>query len=198
MVDSKWQWFIDLSINHINFESGLTDAEIVKIENHFNFRFPPDLLAFLQTALPVSPGFPNWRSDDLTEFREWFDIPLQGVLFDVERNGFWLDEWGLRPQSTPDALELVTELILAAPRLIPIYLHRMMPDEPHSPGSPVFSVHQTDIIYYGFDLADYLCHEFHLPDRRNPWTQPNPIRFWDIDRFQSVRWGDDTGVLSMF
>jgi hypothetical protein len=29
-------------------------------------------------------------------------------------------------------------------------------------------------------------------------TQVRPIQFWDIDRFQTVRWGDDTGVRSMF
>jgi hypothetical protein len=40
-------------------------------------------------------------------------------------------------------------------KLIPIFVHRMMPDDPHLAGNPVFSVHQTDIIHYGFALADY-------------------------------------------
>jgi hypothetical protein len=76
-------------------------------------------------------------------------------------------------------------------QLIPIYRHRMMPDEPLSPGNPVFSVHQTDIIHYGFDLADYLRCEFNLPGRE-PWpTQVRTIRFWDIERFQDVRWRED-------
>jgi hypothetical protein len=67
----------------------------------------------------------------------------------------------------------------------------MMPDEPHLPGNPVFSVHQTDIIYYGFDLADYLRHEFDFPGRE-PWPeQVRLIRFWNVDRFQEVRWGTD-------
>jgi hypothetical protein len=75
-------------------------------------------------------------------------------------------------------------------KLIPIYGHRMMPDEPHLPGNPVFSVYQTDIIYYGYDLADYLRHEFHLPGRE-PWPERvRAIRFWDLDRFQDVRWAD--------
>ena len=75
-----------------------------------------------------------------------------------------------------------------SPKLIPVYSHRMMPDEPQAAGNPVFSVHQTDIIYYGSDLADYLRHEFSLPGRE-PWpSQTRAIRFWDIDRFQEVRW----------
>ena len=86
---------------------------------------------------------------------------------------------------------MVDEWVAAAPRLIPIYGHRMMPDEPQEPGNPVFSVHQTDIIHYGFDLADYLRHEFGLPGRE-PWPERvRPIRFWDPDRFQEVRWGPD-------
>jgi hypothetical protein len=59
----------------------------------------------------------------------------------------------------------------------------------------VFSVHQTDIIHYGFDLADYLRHEFGLPGRA-PWPERvRPIRFWDLDRFQEVRWGPDGSCL---
>jgi len=88
------------------------------------------------------------------------------------------------------ALHVAGELVAAAPRLIPIYMHRMMPDEPHLPGNPVFSVHQTDIIHYGFDLADYLRNDFGLPGRE-PWpAQVRPIRCWNLDRFQNVRWVD--------
>jgi hypothetical protein len=127
--------------------------------------------------------------------RDWLDMPRQGVLFDVEHNGFWLDEWGPRPGSLEGALRVAGELVSAAPRLIPVYMHRMVPDEPHLPGNPVFSVHQTDIIHYGFDLADYLRHEFGLPGRE-PWPdQVRPIRFWDIDRFQQMRWGPDGGCV---
>jgi hypothetical protein len=108
------------------------------------------------------------------------------VLFDIESNGFWLEEWGPRPALMGDALRRGEELLSAAPVLIPIYGHRMMPDEPHLSGNPVFSVVQTDIIYYGFDLADYLRHEFHLPGRE-PWPEKvRPIRFWDIEQFQDV------------
>jgi hypothetical protein len=58
-----------------------------------------------------------------------------------------------------DAKALVEEDVKKAPRLIPIYGYRMMPDRPHLTGNPVLSVYQTDIIYYGFDLDDYLRHD---------------------------------------
>ncbi len=41
------------------------------------------------------------------------------------------------------------------PKLIPIYSHRYIPSSLNEIGNPVYSVHQTDIIYYGKDLWDY-------------------------------------------
>jgi hypothetical protein len=56
----------------------------------------------------------------------------------------------------------------------------MMPDESHLAFNPVFSVHQKDIIQYGFDLADYCRNKFH-PTSREPWlAQVRPIPFWDM------------------
>lgn len=181
----------DSPVHRVEFDAGLTDAEIAATEGRFGVRFPPDLRAFVQTALPRGPQFPDWRSGDEAGLRDWLDLPRLGILFDVEHNGFWLDEWGRRPGSLEESLRVAGDLVAAAPRLIPIYGHRMMPDEPYLPGNPVFSVHQTDIIHYGFDLADYLRHEFALSGRE-PWPKRvRPIRFWDLDRFQDVRWGPD-------
>jgi hypothetical protein len=180
-----------LIVHRVEFDAGLTDAEVIALEGRFSFQFTPDLREFLQTALPRGPQFPDWRSGVEAELRDWLDQPRQGVLFDVEHNEFWLEEWGPRPGTPSEALRVADELVAAAPRLIPIYMHRMMPDEPHLPGNPVFSVHQTDIIHYGFDLASYLRIEFGLPGAEPLSDQPRPIRFWDLDRFQQVRWGPD-------
>ena len=193
MESDSWQTLLDrLRKCDIAFVDGLTDAEIIAVEARFGFRFPPDLRLFLQTALPQGGSFPDWRSGEEPALREWLDLPRQGVLFDIEHNGFWLDEWGPRPSTLEEAKRVADELIEAAPRLIPIYLHRMMPAEPHLPGNPVFSVHQTDIIVYGVDLRDYLIHEFLREEEgMNTGSEPiNPrqIVFWDIDRFQEVRW----------
>jgi hypothetical protein len=177
------------AVYRVEFDPGLTDAEVAAAEARFGFRFPPDLRDFLQTALPRG-GFPDWRSGDEATLRDCLDRPRRGVLFDVQHNGFWLPEWGPRPSSLDDALRVADDLVAAAPRLIPVRGNRMMPDEPHLPRNPVFSVHQTDIIYYGFDLADYLRHEFGLSGRE-PWPEKvRQIRFWDIDRFLAVRWAE--------
>jgi len=178
----------------VEFEPGLTDAELRGVENQFGFRFPPDLRAFLQTALPRGERFPDWRHGNETELREWLDMPLEGILFDVQYNEFWLDDWGRRPADLSEALRITREQVAAAPRLIPIFAHRMMPDEPHATGNPVFSVHQTDIIHYGADLASYLRNEFNLA-QGEPQDRPiRNIRFWDVDRFQAIRWRGGSAV----
>jgi hypothetical protein len=112
------------------------------------------------------------------------------MFFDIENKDFWLAEWGPRPKAIQEALQFAERLLAAAPKLIPICGHRMISDDPHLEGNPVFSVHQTDIIYYGHDLEDYLRHEFDLSGRR-PWPENmRPVRFWDIQRFQEVRWAN--------
>ncbi len=181
-------------INRIHFQQGLTDKEIQNVEREHGFQFPDDLRAFLQTKLPAGSGFPDWRADSPDELREWMDRPRQGIAFDVEHNDFWLPEWGPRPESLNEAMQKANDLIRKAPVLIPIYGHRMMPAEPSSAGNPVFSVHQTDIIYYGYDLLDYLCKEFELSrikeKHKDELIDVREIRFWDIERFQDCRWGN--------
>ncbi|WP_204296787.1 hypothetical protein [Actinoplanes campanulatus] len=46
------------------------------------------------------------------------------------------------------------------PTLVPVYGHRYLPAGAGGHGHPVLSVYQTDIIYYGVDLLDYLHREF--------------------------------------
>jgi hypothetical protein len=186
MNEYDWSGLIKLlegAKRGLHLGEGLSDAEVRRAEENYGVRFPPDLRAFLQTALPLSFPFPNWRVADDPIARGAESLVLSGVLFDVENNGTWLPDWGQRPELMEDAKSLVTEHVRRSPRLIPIYGHRMMPDRPHLNGNPVFSIHQTDIIYYGFDLDDYLRHEFSLPDRR-PWpSKIRSIEFWDPDRW---------------
>ena len=173
-------------VHRVEFDAGLIDAEVASAESRFGFRFPPDLREFLQAALPRGPKFPNWRTGDEAELRDWLAAPLDGILFDVEYAGFWLAEWGPRPATFAEASAVVATRVAAAPKLIPVHGHRMMPDAPHELGNPVFSVHQTDLIHYGSDLADYLAREFLTPRGQAIAWETGPVRpipFWDVDRW---------------
>jgi len=138
-----------LQVGHLPFDAGLTDEEVERIERKYAFRFPPDLRAFLQIVMPANIGFHDWRDGNEAGLREMLDWPLIGCLFDVEHTDFWLPEWGIRPASLSDALKIATEKVNEAPKLIPIYSHRFISEEPYEEGNPVLSVYQTDIIYYG-------------------------------------------------
>lgn len=112
--------------------------------------------------------------------------PLEGMLFDVENNAFWLSEWVKRPEKKSAREELVRAAIAAAPKLIPVYGHRYIPEEPHAPGNPIFSVHQTDIICYGANLATYIRAEtagrqsVEAPEGQDASPPLKQIRFWSV------------------
>jgi hypothetical protein len=173
-------------------EGGLSDRELADCEVRFGFRFPPDLREFLQSVLPVGQGFPNWRSTaEERNLRERLDWPFLGMAFDIEHNQLWLDEWGVKPTALAEAIAVARTNFEAAPTLIPVFSHRYIPEEPELAGNPIFSVHQTDIIYYGQNLWDYFEQEFGQHEegwyggqRYADWTAQEyhnahrTIRFW--------------------
>lgn len=162
----------------IGVDPGLSDDELAAIEERFGLRFPPDLRALLADGLPVGARFPDWRRDAEDELRSLLDAPVDGVLFDVERNGAWLLSWGERPADAAHALAIARERLADAPPLIPVYSHRYLPSEPERAGNPVLSVHQSDIIVYGDDLASYLAKEFGVPSPDAAPGSARHIRVW--------------------
>ncbi|MFC1418356.1 hypothetical protein [Streptacidiphilus cavernicola] len=142
---------------------GLSEAELKEVERRYGFTFADDHRVFLRAGLPLGGSWPDWRDGDPQELRDRLDAPAGGVLFDVEHNGFWYPGWGERPENRGEALQLAREHMLAAPQLVPVFGHRYLPAGAGQSGHPVLSVMQTDIIYYGNHLADYLHHEFGGP-----------------------------------
>ena len=149
------------------FDNGLSDLEMVAIEEKFRVKFPPDLQRFLQCQLPVSDSFSNWRkglieeqtAEEIISMLNW---PLEGMLFDIRSNNYWVPSWGNKPGDYESCVEIAKKHYYNYPKLIPIYSHRYIPSEPNESGNPVFSVNQMDIIYYGYDLASYFANEFNF------------------------------------
>src|SRR5688572_30301082 len=139
----------------VAFESGLTLEEVQLVEASFGFQFPPDLKSFLIFALPRGIGWPNWRDVEDPEIQRMLNWPYEGMCFDIQNNAFWPPGWGAKPESLPEAFEIAKRKVDAAPKLIPVFGHRYLPDRPSIEGNPVFSVYQMDIIYYGSNLWDY-------------------------------------------
>lgn len=175
----------------IDFHPGLGDDEVREAEAHFGFSFPPDLLALLQYAMPVGDvaassdskniggGFPNWRVLNSRELQSQVAWPTKSVIVDVRESGFWLEMWGARPPDVNEAAAIASLSLGAAPKLIPVYAHRYICEEPHARGNPIISVWGTDIVYYGSDLATYIANEFFLKrDDRDFAKVPADVPFW--------------------
>ena len=141
---------------------GLTRAEFTRIERDYDFEFADDHRAFLGAGLPLNrppePGqrwdkpWPGWRDGDPADLHERLAWPVEGALFDVERNGLWHLSWGQRPDDVTHALITARQYLSQAPKMVPVYT----------------------------DLADYINHEFTEPGTpiSAGWSAPPMVAFW--------------------
>jgi len=181
------------SVCHV--DGGLSDAELARTEATFGFRFADDHRAFLAAGLPVDtrpepdasdavparpPRWPDWRRHDPDALRERLRLPVEGVVFDVEHNAFWYPRWGTRPERPEDAVQIARRELAQVPIMVSVYGHRYLPSGAGTSGHPVLSMRQTDIIYYGLDIADYIDREFgHVEWVDDPaWDPEATVDFW--------------------
>ncbi|WML48522.1 SMI1/KNR4 family protein [Neobacillus sp. PS3-34] len=172
----------------MEFTKGLNKEEIDDIEKIYKINFPPDYRELLMYTLPISNGFVNWRNkskENIEKITHQMNWPLEGIIFDIEHNGFWVEGWGEKPSDLEDAINIATINYENVPKLIPIYGHRYIPSFPFEKGNPIMSVWQTDIIYYGKNLWDYFSVEFGFKQHHEiDFDNIKKIPFW-YDIFMS-------------
>ncbi|MBT9254580.1 hypothetical protein KMZ32_03900 [Phycicoccus sp. MAQZ13P-2] len=152
-----------LTAGGVQLERGLSDRELSRVQDRLGFTFGPEHRELLQSAMPVGRSWPDWRNDPEDELRGRLDRPIEGVIFDVRNNGFWPASWGHRPDGSEDREREARSRLADVARLVPVFSHRCLPSGAQFAPSPVFSVHQTDVIFYGDNLLDYVAHEFKVP-----------------------------------
>jgi len=173
----------------IQFAERLTESEFRKIEEIYDIKFPESLRKFYSLGVPFSDRFPLWNdfSDaNIEKIKERIVAPIKWLLIYVEKDGYWLTGWGKRPDSTDESIEQFWEIALQAPKLIPIYSHRYMPQLDGVDDPPVISTVGQDTIYYGGNLEEYLQNEFL---KEKPFSMSNCIYipFWsDIIRRHQI------------
>ena len=158
--------------------TGYTRSELDAAQERFSLRFPPDLVELFLDRRPIK-GW-DWRTDNVG-IRGVLERPLEGILFDVEHNDLWWPKWGGKPAAPDEQAEVVRAVVKVAPALIPLIAHRYIPEEPHESGNPIFSVMQSDVIYYGANLTEYFANEFGGTNRIGAVRR---IPFWSemVDR----------------
>ena len=163
------------SYGRFTLRPGLSDSEIAAVEKEFGISFADDHRTFLSAALPIGRGWPDWRDGDRGQLREKLAMPVEGVLFDVAQNDFWYEGWGPRPEPAEQAVDVARRYLMTVPRMIPVFGHRYLPAV--IADHPVLSMYQTDIIYYGNDLDDWLHREFGL-GAATPGERRATVPFW--------------------
>jgi len=169
-----------LKLHGVEFETGLTIEEIVKIEDVYKIKFPKSLKEFLMIALPISKGFYNWRNleqDNVMFIKEIINRPTEDVD-ELAEEVYWCNDWGEEPKDEVNIALIVRERLKRAPKLMPIYGHRYIPVIPED-NPPIISIHDTDIIYFGENLEDYFKVEFGGKEQgKIEFKNINPIPFW--------------------
>jgi hypothetical protein len=159
----------------VQLDPGLSNREIARVQDEYHFVFGPEHREFLQLALPAGDHWPDWRYGSADDLKFRLGWPIGGVVFDVG-NGFWPASWGDQPQDRATREMLGVTHLQLVPRLVPLFSHRYLTVDPQFAPSPVFSVHQTDVIYYGDNVLDYVAHEFRVQPRHP--SERTHVAFW--------------------
>jgi hypothetical protein len=161
---------------------GYTQTELDGAQAKWSLRFPPDLIAILRERRGVieNEASFDWIKSPDSVIRDSLDWPLESFWFDVQHNNAWWPDWGEKPTKPKQQYEKLGTIFAEAPKLIPVFGHRYIPEEPIEAGNPVFSVYQMDVIIYGANLEDYIYRETesHANRTARPWPPIKPIRFW--------------------
>ena len=157
---------------------GVSSSAMQLIEEQLGFTLPPDFkFLFENVNDPGGVLFP-WSGFSIENYSNQIDRVWSGIAFDIEHNTTWLKRWGDKPNTLREAKEAAQRDFQSWPNLLPIYGHRFLPAEPSLSDTPVFSIVQTDIIYYGMNLADYLLQEFCSPRPASDWVLARKIPIW--------------------
>ena len=128
----------------IEFAIGLKDEEISIIEQEYGIVFPEELKRFYKEALPISDGFYNWRDrngESMKYIKRAIQKPIQGIVEGSEDID-WNKIWGEEPFDSSERKKRIANMVLKAPKLIPIYSHRYVASiECEKP--PIFSIDAT-------------------------------------------------------
>jgi hypothetical protein len=144
---------------------GLTEEQLLQVEGDFGFTFDKDHRELISLAAPLIERWPDWLGGMTEQMKRSLAWPSDGVIWDAHHNGFWPKAWGRKPKR-PDELDAaILQRLALVPKLVPLIGHRFMAAGPSEGSAPVFSVYQTDVVYYGENLPSYVAHELDIPKR---------------------------------
>ena len=138
---------------------GASAREIKAFEAQTGLELPGDLRWLAQHTHDPGGAFFGWLKEPqrIAQSLDWIRT---GIEFDLQHGTTWLERWGKPPRDIETRIEIFRADFHSWPALIPIMGHRFLRIDPCRSGQPVYSIMQTDIIYYGANLASWLAMEF--------------------------------------
>ena len=136
--------------------SGYTATQLEIAQERYGLTFPPDLIDLYLDRRPAIGYDWNTENEAIRTMLKW---PFDLLYFDIEHGSWWPD-WGECPATLEDMADVLRAALDRAPKLIPLFGHRFIPETPSEAGNPIFSMHGFDTIYYGANLAEYFQNEF--------------------------------------
>ena len=169
----------------VKLTEGLSDDEVDALEKRYGFRFPPEVLEFLQAGVLVSKTWHDWHAlasgsiplgaeeDTVSNIYKWHCTP-------EDEEYYYENPWAEK-KSLEKAIEFATKTY----PLIPLKGHRCIVTVPHTEGLPCVSMHQmSDNIRMGKNFWHYVATDLDLPEGTVPqeWTEKSfpweEIPFW--------------------
>ena len=145
----------------IFFSTGMSEETIKRIEKVYKITFPERLKEFYKIGVPVptcNESFPAWTDFQKKNVQKIYDKinkPISSLKLAVMK-GYWVAEWGMRPNDPVCLERKYDQIAKSAPILIPIYSHHYVPVISGVENPPILSAVGQDIVMYGYDLASYL------------------------------------------
>jgi hypothetical protein len=122
--------------------------------------------------------FPDWRLRDIPATQRLVDGPVEGLLFDVEQNGFWWRSWGVAPEAIENRSAKARTELAQVPKLTPLWNHLYAGS---TDDSPVFSIVQADLSVPALTLVAMVSEsaqsETDLPPEQYPVGN---VPFWRL------------------
>lgn len=159
-----WMPMIDRLKNvGIAFEAGMTEDELNRAEQYYQFRFPQEIREFLSYGVPVGADFFDYRDcseQNLKRFCAFQDSIERDFRFDLKHNREdMVGMFGDRFQCSESFDHGVIQYLHESVKVIPFYAHRCFFDGMDN--MPIISFWQAvDTIIYGGTFENYLEHEF--------------------------------------
>lgn len=164
-------------LNDNNYKTlpGMTKDEIEEAEKIYKIKFPLEYKNFLKEFVFEECNWSDFSSKNIEHIKELINWPIEGIIFDIKNNGFWMEKLGAKSRNIEERINVFLNKINEFPKLIPIINHDYIVCA-NDVQNPIISVYQSDFIISGDNLVDYL-HQLISNDNKSKSNMIN-IPFW--------------------